>query len=84
MIGEHAVLCSIVGMIRVEQVHRDRSIGAFDKVAPGADLDRAAFNRKCHHRLHQFDGVFGLPIGGRLGLVAVGIEMLAEVALAVN
>jgi hypothetical protein len=40
-------------MIRVEQVHGDPAVGAFDEIAPRADLDRAAFGRERGQRFHH-------------------------------
>lgn len=81
---QRAVPGRIFGQIGVQQVNRDhRARRAADVVLPGAQLDRAAFERDRgpvrqlpHKILHD-------PLDGVLRLPAAAVECLVEVPLAV-
>jgi len=85
MVGEHAVGRIVDLEVGVEQVDGDDVPGdALHVVAPGAQMHRPAFDRDRDARALLGQALLRLPALRLLGLVAVPVQRLAEVALAVH
>ena len=84
-VGEAAIELGVLGQVGVEEVDRHRvPVGAPHQIAPGAHVHLAPLDVQRRSRVHRLEELLRLPGDGRLALMALGIEVLVEVALPVE
>ena len=84
-IGQVAVPFGVFGNVGVEQIDGDDvAVDTQHVVFPGANPDLPLFDLDRDAAVDRFEGAFGFPLLRLLGLLARGVEILAEISLAVD
>src|SRR5439155_20980335 len=84
-VGQSAVRLAVLRQLRVEQI--DRYFVSRDSAhaeLPGANDDRAAFDRHRGADVRRLEDVLGTPDHRALGLPAGAVDVLLEVSLSVQ
>jgi hypothetical protein len=84
-IGNSLIPWAVFRQCRIQEIHRYIMFrDAMQGIAPSLNLYLPPLNTNRYPGLHRLQKFFGSPVNGALGLVALFIKVLSEVALAIQ